>query len=214
MDNEILASQLRKPDGDLGKIVAGNMNRSNSSMNLQAIELLELIPGDQVLEIGMGNGFFCKDVLAADPTINYSGCDFSDSMVDEATQLNETWIAAGRAGFMPGDATALPYQQGSFTKLFTVNTMYFWDDPLPALAEMKRVLKPGGKAVLSLRTKESMIQMPFVKYGFRLFDKKELETVLEQAPFKSVNIIQKAEPPFYMGDQLIQLESLYALCAT
>jgi hypothetical protein len=44
----------------------------------------------------MGNGLFVKDVLAAHPSIQYTGCDYSDTMVEEAIRMNAIYIEKGK----------------------------------------------------------------------------------------------------------------------
>jgi ubiquinone/menaquinone biosynthesis C-methylase UbiE len=212
MDYALLAAQLRKPEGDFGKTVAGNMNHSNSAINLHTIQLLQVSAYDTVLEIGMSNGFFCKDVLARHASVTYTGCDFSELMVEEATVLNQEMIKEGRARFVLADADVLPFEDNSFSKLFTVNTIYFWEHPLQPLSEIYRVLEPGGAAIISLRTKESMLQMRFVEYGFHLFEEDDLLPLLGETGFSSIKIIHEPDPPFHIAEQEIQLHSLYAVC--
>ena len=212
MDYELLAAQLRKPDGDFGKTVAENMNHSNSAINLHTIQLLQVQAYDTVLEIGMGNGFFCKDVLARHASVHYTGCDFSALMVTEANALNATAVENGRANFVWADAVALPFEDNRFSKLFTINTIYFWEPPLPALAEIYRVLEPGGVAIISLRTKKSMLQMPFVGYGFHLYEEDDLLPLLGETGFTSIKIIHEPDPPFHIKEQVIHLDSLYVVC--
>ena len=62
-DFRTIASQLRLPEGAIGKEVGANMNKGNRLMNLEAIKHLGISENDNILEIGMGNGFFVKDIL-------------------------------------------------------------------------------------------------------------------------------------------------------
>ena len=61
-----MAAQLKKPEGELGRQVGQMMNKGNEVINKWTNDVLELQPNDNVLEIGMGNGYFVKDVLQAD----------------------------------------------------------------------------------------------------------------------------------------------------
>jgi tRNA G46 methylase TrmB len=51
---------------------------------------------DSILEIGMGNGNFVKDLFEINPDITYVGCDFSEKMVEESTKNNAQLIADGK----------------------------------------------------------------------------------------------------------------------
>lgn len=211
MDIPVLAAQLRKPEGENGRRVAENMNASNSLINLHAIAHLQPAAGDAVLEIGMGNGFFCKDVIQWQPDITYTGCDFSALMVAEASSFNQLWIDAERAAFYECEACALPFSNNTFDKVFTVNTIYFWEQPLTELAEIHRVMQHGGTLVIALRTRESMQQLPFTAYGFQLYEAAEVEQLLQQAGFTHIDTREEAEPPFEVHghDKHIQLQALY-----
>jgi len=213
MEHSFLAAQLKKPEGEAGKRVAENMNTSNSLINRHAIHHLHIGADDRVLEIGMGNGFFCKEVLLRHPSVTYTGCDFSELMIAEAIDLNREWIAQQRAGFHLCDAAALPFDENFFSKIFTVNTIYFWEAPWKELTEMYRVLQPGGKIVIALRTRESMLQLPFTAFGFHQLEKEDIAPLLQQAGFTHISLSEEAEPPYEMKghEGLIQLQALYAI---
>lgn len=72
MDEETLkaiADQLRQPTGEYAIQVGEKMNEGNLHINLNTFEVLNLVAGDNILEIGMGNGFFVKNILSTDNTI-------------------------------------------------------------------------------------------------------------------------------------------------
>jgi protein-L-isoaspartate O-methyltransferase len=107
MDQQTLkhiAAQLRKPEGEGATRVGEKMNDGNRFINLRAIRRLEVKPGDNILEIGMGNGFFVESVLSVAPTVRYTGCDYSPEMVQQATGLNQAAVASGQARFLTAEA--------------------------------------------------------------------------------------------------------------
>lgn len=215
MDDEILQSiarQLRKPDGDLGIQVAKKMNEGNLHINRYTIDALHVQECDQILEIGMGNGFFVSEILTGRPLVKYVGCDFSPVMVREAEIMNESFIAAGQAEFRLTSAETLPFDDGMFDKVFSVNTIYFWDDSRVILSEIRRVLEPKGKIVISVRPKATMKSLPFVKYGFKTFSKEDLKALLTQNSFTVTAVIEKREPDQEINGDKIPMESLI-VCA-
>ena len=142
-----LAAQLRQPFGDMGLEVAAHMNKGNAPMNRFGIRHLNLEAGDHILEIGMGNGFFVREMLDVHDSINYTGCDFSEAMVKEAEKLNREFLDKKRATFIHTTADKLPLEDNQFNKVFAANTIYFWSDPVSELAELRRVTRENGKTV-------------------------------------------------------------------
>jgi ubiquinone/menaquinone biosynthesis C-methylase UbiE len=211
MDEQTLrsiAAQLRQPHGEFALKVAEMMNTGNRHMNLNAIEAVHPVAGDHILEIGMGNGYFVKDILSIDPSIRYTGCDFSEAMVQESRKLNDAFVQSGRARFVSGNAEQLPFEAGTFNKVFSVNTVYFWENQKAVLAEIHRVLKPGGILSLAIRPKKLMQHYPFVQFGFNLFSKEDLVTLLSENHFRVTDIMERVEPEQEIAGEKLKVETL------
>ena len=187
------------------------MNEGNLHINRFTIEALELTRDDNILEIGMGNGFFVKDILSADVSVRYTGCDFSPTMVKEAHLLNKVFVQAQQAEFLLADAGRLPFKSETFDKVFTVNTIYFWDDPGKTLSEIARVLKPEGWIVIAVRPERVMSNYPFAQFGFQLFTTDDLKTLLKENNFFLKDIIERKEPDQEVNGMKIPVETLIAI---
>ncbi|RYE46744.1 MAG: class I SAM-dependent methyltransferase, partial [Sphingobacteriales bacterium] len=203
-----IAAQLRQPHGENAAQVGLKMNEGNKYINLKAIETVDPKSGDRILEIGMGNGFFVKDILARHPSIKYTGCDLSEEMVDEAIKFNTDHIRSGNAEFKLSDAGSLPFPENTFDKVFTVNTIYFWDDRSLVLSGVKNVLKPGGLFVIALRPRFQMENYPFVKYGFNLFSAEEVKELLIENNFNNVETCSMEEPFQVINGQNIPVSTV------
>ncbi len=203
-----IAGQLRQPHGEHATEVGERMNKGNYLMNVAAIETLAPQAQDTILEIGMGNGFFVKDILSMDPSVHYSGCDFSEAMIEAATQLNQEVVNTGQASFILAPANSLPFEESTFNKVFTVDTIYFWENPTPVLDEIKRVLKPQGQLLIAFRPKWAMEQYPFTQYGFTMYTMEELVALLPANGFVVSQSFEKQEP-----DQEINGETVIAAFA-
>jgi ubiquinone/menaquinone biosynthesis C-methylase UbiE len=212
MDLQQLAAQLRKPEGDKGLQVALMMNKGNKLLNQWVIEAMQLKKSESVLEIGMGNGFFVKDILGVDNSITYSGLDYSSLMTEQAITLNREFVNTNRAVFVTGDSASLPFPDNSFSDIMAVNTIYFWENEEKELSEMKRVLIPGGKIVMGMRSKKAMEHMPFTEFGFRKFDTVEIIRLLESNNFKILDIAEKKEPAYEFNGVAIQMENIIVSC--
>ena len=193
-DYKEIAAQLRKPDGEFGEIVAEKMNEGNLLMNQNTIKALSVSDRDSILEIGMGNGFFVKDILSAAPNVQYIGCDYSVDMVQLATKVNREFVDEGTARFIHTTADNLPVEDASIHTMFTVNTLYFWDNHSSILAEFKRVLTETGKLVLAFRPTEVMEMYPPTKYNFDHYSIEEASELLKQHGFEIQEIWEFEEP--------------------
>lgn len=109
-------------------------------------ELLALAPGQRVLDIGCGPGILAKE-MAADvgPTGEICGIDISESMLALARQRCGP---ADPVTLRPGRAEAIPFGDEEFDAAVAVQVYEYVPDIDRALAELFRVLRPGGRAVI------------------------------------------------------------------
>jgi SAM-dependent methyltransferase len=78
-----------------------------------------------------------------------AGIDPSEWMVRHARARNRRWLAAGRAEIRTGGSGDLgAFADGRFDRVFGTHVVYFWSEPWRDLAEIRRVLRPGGRLLL------------------------------------------------------------------
>ena len=188
-----IASQLRCPDGDMGVEIGNMMNDSNISMTLKAIESLDLSDHDEVFELGHGNCRHLPEILGKAVNIKYTGLDISELMNIEAKKINAGYIENGVADYYLYDGNTFPFKDGLFNKVFTVNTIYFWENPDDTLKEIHRVMRSGGIFSLAFAQAESMRNLPFTSYGFEMYDTEDIVKLLSQVSFKIKNIDDVSE---------------------
>ena len=157
-------------------------------MNKLTLLQLAVEPEDRILEVGFGGGDLLEKVLSTKPCEYVAGVDLSAEMVSLVGRRLRRYILAGRAELRCGDIEALPFRDGEFTKLCSVNTLYFWRNPSVALFECRRVLKRDGRIVLCFNAKEELARWPGHKYGFRLYELAEVESLLKVAGFTSLEV--------------------------
>lgn len=203
---KIIAAQLRKPSGELGNEVAEKMNESNREMNLATINSLEIKDGESILEIGMGNGFFVKHIFTKSERLRYIGCDYSEDMVTLSRKVNQQLIDSGEASFLHAEAHNLPCDDESIDKLFTVNTLYFWNNNEAILSEFKRVLKPKGMVCISIRPERCLKKYPSTQYNFEYFKIESVTELLKENGFHVTNIIEQKEPEVVVLEKKITPE--------
>jgi ubiquinone/menaquinone biosynthesis C-methylase UbiE len=200
---EALAKQLRHPSGTEGEQVAIRMNRGNERMNLATISHLQVMDNARVLEIGMGNGFFVKDILSQANEVKYVGCDVSPTMINEANRLNDRWTRYNKARFLLADADNLPFTNEYFDRVATVNTIYFWENPVAVISEIRRVLKKWGLLVITFRPRDVMEHLPVCKYGFRFYNGIDVTRLMEDNGFEVVDSVQRSDVPLKYGDMTL-----------
>ncbi|KIX21488.1 hypothetical protein SY27_07210 [Flavobacterium sp. 316] len=188
-----LERQLSCPTGDNGIKVAENMNYTNIKMTLSSIENLELKNEDSILEIGHGNCGHLSKILEKGNAIQYFGLEISDTMKNEAERINKDFILNNTVNFQIYDGNTIPFPDNSFDKLFTVNTIYFWSDPISFLNEIFRVLKSNGIFTLTFAQKKFMQSLPFVKDKFMLYNNDTLKELISKTNFIVLDIINKTE---------------------
>lgn len=206
-DPEFVAKQLRKPSGKFAHKVGQQMNEVNEPLYDLILEIMQPKDNEAILEIGFGNGRFFNRLFSQANNLQVSGIDYSKEMVAEAKQYNEEYIASGKLNIEKGSSDNLPFPANTFDKVFCNNVIYFWESPEKHLNEIHRVLKPGGNFYTGIRTRDSMLPFPFIKYDFTLYDSDEWKDLMEKNGFVFKGAHLKKEPPTEFEGEAIQLES-------
>jgi SAM-dependent methyltransferase len=127
---------------------AGEYERTAAELEPAArtvVALADLAPGDRVLDLACGTGNAA--LLAAAAGAGVTGLDAATRLIDVARA--RAAAAGADAEFVVGDALALPFADATFDAVVSVFGVIFAPDPARAVAEIVRVLTPGGRAVLS-----------------------------------------------------------------
>lgn len=156
------------------------MARMNRRMVRRVIELLDVQPGDRVLEIGFGPGVGIELLASAAASGRVAGIDPSAEMLRQATARNAQAIGTGRVELRRGSVERLPFSPATFDKALTINSMQVWPDAVAGLREIRRVLRPGGSVVLG-----------FTRHSGQA--KQGLDTVLTAAGFTDAHLTDVAE---------------------
>jgi ubiquinone/menaquinone biosynthesis C-methylase UbiE len=104
------------------------------------------LPGaSHVLEVAPGPGYFAVE-LAKLGSYDIVGLDISETFVGMATDYAR--IAGVLVDFRHGNASAMPFDSGTFDFIYCRAAFKNFSEPVAALGEMHRVLKPGGTALI------------------------------------------------------------------
>lgn len=188
-----LGDQLYKPVSDKGIEIGNLMYKSNLSMTLLTARLLELNDYDHILEIGHGNGKHIPKLMELASELEYCGIDISETMHEEASNVLESMNRPSQVELFLYEGENLPFEDAAFHKIMTVNTLYFWKQPVAFLEDIYRVLKPGGQAAITYGIKSYMHKLPFVSHRFKLYSDEDFKNVVQQTSFKRCDITNNCE---------------------
>lgn len=184
---------------------------------------LDARPGDRVLDIGCGPGFYVKELLeTVGPNGSVAGVDRSADMLAVATRRVE---GKPNVELCEGAAKALPFADESFDRALSVQVFEYIEDVPAALREVRRVLRPGGGLVIWdvdwgtvswHATDQALMQRTLAAFDRHLVHPSlpsTLSTQLRNAGFENVHMDAHAfatnelSPETYGGAMVSMLES-------
>jgi len=117
----------------------------NSRTARSVVDHAGLEPGDRVLDVGCGAGSGVAHAAERTPVSSVAAVDPSPTfvvMVQRRVPAADVRVAG---------AEDLPFDDGSFTVIWTVASMHHWDDRDRGLADLVRTLAPGGRLLIAER---------------------------------------------------------------
>ncbi len=143
---------------------------------------LAQIPHRSVLDVGCGTGALLRQIKDRWPEIQCAGVDLSPGMVESARSK-----LAPHTPIVLGDAERLPFPGDAFEAVVCCDSFHHYPDPRAALAEIRRVLQPGGVLLLGDTTAPAGLRrainllLPLSRGGdVRLYGPSELTALLEE----------------------------------
>jgi len=151
-------------------------------LGLPLARALELIPAPLVLDVATGTGRLPRALLRQPPFEGrVIGLDLSRRMLREA--VRRTAQFADRLTYVWQDARSLPFDDDTFDAVACVEALEFTPDPREVLAELVRVLRPGGVLLTTNRIGRDATFLPG-----RVFPRDEFEQVLGEFPLEEIRV--------------------------
>ena len=189
------------PRGALGSVGARLMPRMVGRLYPMMAGELALRPEDDLLEVGCGSAGLLAE--QASHVRHVAGLDASEIQVGMARKRLAERIAAGTAEIVLGDAMALPWEDGRFSVVGSLNCLKFVPDPPKSLREMHRVLRPDGRLVLTIDKHADKWGRSgeIDAFGQWQWSPDEARRMMEEAGFADVSV---ADMPTRLGLQFVR----------
>jgi len=129
-------------------LLGESFHPGGAKLTRQLAEQALLGPGDQVLDLACGLGNSAR-LLATEFGARVTGVDYSAALLQTAQHANASLPEAQRVQYLLGEAQQLPCATSQFDVVMCECALCTFADAPRALAEMWRVLKPGGRLALS-----------------------------------------------------------------
>lgn len=187
MLKSFLAKQMLQPHGLFGRFLLGPLwNRHNAVLNDCTLQSLHLESQDCVLDIGFGGGYLLGKMLDIVTRGQIAGLDNSEVLVDAAIKKFKDAILNGRMIITLGNVEKLPYDDGTFNKISSVNSIFYWSDLHQGLREVHRVLQKNGLYVLTFTVEKDLHKRGFSSYGIHSFSEAEITSALYAVGFYKI----------------------------
>ena len=155
----------------------------NEKMRADALSLLDIEAGDRALDVGCGTGFGTEGLLQH--TDDVHGLDQSTHQMEKAF---EKFGKRDRVSFYRGDAERLPFADDAFDVVWSSGSIEYWPDPVAALRECRRVVKPGERVLVVGPNAPSNAAFRKLADAIMLFyDAEEADRMFREAGFEDVH---------------------------
>jgi demethylmenaquinone methyltransferase/2-methoxy-6-polyprenyl-1,4-benzoquinol methylase len=163
----------------------------NAEMRDEALSMLDVQEGDRVLDVGCGTGFGTEGLLRY--TDDVHGLDQSIHQMEKAF---EKFGKHDQVNFYRGDAERLPFADDSFDVIWSSGSIEYWPNPVDALEEFRRVVRPGEQVlVVGPDYPQNTVFQKLADAIMLFYDESEADRMFAEAGFEDVeHHIQQARP--------------------
>jgi ubiquinone/menaquinone biosynthesis C-methylase UbiE len=145
----VMENMFCLPQGMLGRF-GGQLMSLDRGLPAWVLDLLEVDASDSVLEVGSGPGVGLELAAARAHQGRVVGVDPSEAMLKMAHHRNRARIELGRVELRLGNVGKLPFDDATFDKAMTMNSLHLWPDPVAGLKEVRRTLRTGGRIAVAI----------------------------------------------------------------
>ncbi|MFS0646723.1 class I SAM-dependent methyltransferase [Siminovitchia sp. 179-K 8D1 HS] len=137
---ESIKENFKEPHGIIGKIAGKIMELENRDLNEWAVHLLNIKPGEHVLEIGYRPGYGIAYLLNRHEEVVVDGIDVSEDMKELASKKLKEEITEQKVNLFVGDIEEKRLPSNRYDKVLSVNNYTLWDEQLDILANIYKAM--------------------------------------------------------------------------
>lgn len=179
-----IGEQLARPQGLAGRALGRVLDLANRKPTRLALDMVAPRNGETILDAGCGTGAAAEALQRRSPGCHVIGVDHSETMIRIATRRARRLGYEERCTFRSANLHDLPFATDSFDAVLALNVFYFCDPESRMIAELRRVLRPGGRLVAYVTEGEAMSGWAFARSGtHRLFSADGLFAAIAAAGF-------------------------------
>ena len=177
------------PKGFWGKLMLDAMNKGHASLSEWGLSFLPEKTFTDACDVGSGGGANVKRLTSLCEGKVY-GIDPSDLALKKSSKLCRKEIKTGKAQFLQGASSRLPFADGSLSLVTAFETVYFWKDISLSFDQIRRVLADGGVFLIVNELSETQPD----KYAalkkiidITIYSPEELSSLLKKAGFSDIS---------------------------
>lgn len=184
-----IAENLRHPKGTFGLLIGAFMNHFNKGIIQHTIQSIPLRDNYEcIVEVGIGSGKAIQILAEKFPGTSIIGIDISKIMLKSAENRNRKLIQKGLLKLQLSSIENLKLESQSVDCLFSINTLYFWNDPDKVCKEISRVLKEDACFILSFNPENEMNKNAYPDDIFSFYSLEDGKEMLKKNSFKIASI--------------------------
>jgi len=189
------------------------MEGHHSDITEQTLSLMDIQPGDRLLDLGCGTGWASRRMARLAHAGDVVGLDVADEMLRRAEEASS---AFKNVRYVWGSAERIPEGDNGFSKVLSVESFYYYADQGKALDELRRVMAPAGKLFILINLyKDNHYSLRWVeelKVPVQALSEEEYKRLLQKHGFTDVQALRIPDrsptPETYSGKWFGNAEEL------
>jgi len=173
------------------------MNKHHEPLTLWGLTKVTVGSNYVILDVGCGGGKTVGKLAQLAAQGKVFGIDYSAEMAKFSKKINKTLIVQNRVEIIEESVEKMSFSDNFFDLVTACETYYFWTNFPNALKEIKRVLKPGGKLLLTNELKYGVTPAKLIEETHvKLFPLEEIRDAMLSIGFENVQVFTEAQSPW------------------